>query len=61
MGGNWKLNPVTLSEATNLASDLVRLTKNTKGVDIAVFPPYPFIAPVAEKLRGSHVQVREML
>jgi hypothetical protein len=57
MGGNWKLNPVTLAEATNLASDLVKLTKDTKGVDIAVFPPYPYIAPVAEKLRGSNIKV----
>jgi triosephosphate isomerase len=58
MGGNWKLNPVTLAQATSLASDVVRLTKNTKGVDIVVFPPCPFIAPVAEMLRGSNVRVR---
>lgn len=57
MGGNWKLNPVTLTEAVNLASEVVKLTKGVSGVDVALFPPAPFVAPVAEKLRGSNVKV----
>lgn len=58
MSGNWKLNPITLSEATQLASDLAKLTEITSGVDVAVFPPFPYIAPVAETLRGSKVKVQ---
>ena len=58
MGGNWKLNPIALSEATSLASNLVQLTKDTTGVDVVVFPPYPFLVPVADKIASSNVKVR---
>lgn len=57
MGGNWKLNPVTLTEANTLAGDLVKLTKGTKGVDVVVFPPFPFLATVATKIAGSSIKV----
>lgn len=57
MGGNWKLNPTTQAEAKKLAAELAILTKDTKGVDIVVFPPSPFLVPVFSEIEHSNVKV----
>jgi triosephosphate isomerase len=57
MGGNWKLNPITISEANSLATGLVELTKDVSTVDAIIFPPMPFVHPVGEKLAGSNIML----
>jgi len=57
MGGNWKLNPTTTAAATSLASELAALTASTKGVDIVVFPPSPFLVPVYSVIENSNVKL----
>jgi len=57
MGGNWKLNPTTISDATDLITGLVEKTKGITTVDTVVFPPMPFIYPVGEKLAGSNIKL----
>ena len=57
MGGNWKLNPTTQAEAKKLAAEVASLTKDTKGVDIVIFPPSPFLVPVYTEIENSNVKV----
>lgn len=58
MGGNWKLNPTTVSDATTLASGLVDLVGNgVDNVDVVVFPPMPFLYPVQEKIKDSSISL----
>ena len=57
MGGNWKLNPTTITDATNLASELVRLSSDARDVDVVVFPPFPLLPFVREKLKDSSIKV----
>jgi len=55
-GGNWKMNPTTLDEATELAKGLLTDTASIPGEAI-VFPPFPFLGPVGDILKGSKVQL----
>lgn len=55
-GGNWKLNPTTLSDAVNLATGVASATKDISGVEVAVFPPMPFLTAVGDKVKGSNVK-----
>jgi triosephosphate isomerase len=57
MGGNWKLNPKTTLEATNLATEVAKLTKGVTDVDICIFPPHPFLVPVYTKIEATNVQL----
>lgn len=57
MGGNWKLNPTTITDATNLASELVRLSSDARDVDVVVFPPFPLLPFVREKLKDSSIKL----
>jgi len=53
-GGNWKMNPMTLDEAESLAKDVVAGATAMPGQAI-VFPPYPFLGPVAEIVKDSPI------
>jgi triosephosphate isomerase len=53
--GNWKLNPVTQSDATALAAAVVQKTKKIENVHIAIAPPYPYLIPVEKKTNKSTV------
>jgi len=57
MGGNWKLNPTTISAATSLASNLASLVKDIDSVDTIIFPPFPLLGPVHAKISGSNVKL----
>lgn len=62
--GNWKMNPLTEKEASTLlsliAAEAKALAADTKGkpqVEIAVFPPHPWL-PIAQKvLKDSGVKL----
>ena len=55
-GGNWKMH-TTLPEATALAQDVRHRLGAQRLGDVVLFPPFPFLAQVAEKVAGSHVSV----
>lgn len=57
MGGNWKLNPGTVSDSVALASELAKLVADVKDVDVAVFPPSPFLVPVQQQIKDSVVNL----
>lgn len=55
-GGNWKMH-TTLPEALALAQEVRhRLGAQAVG-EVVLFPPFPFLAAVAEKVAGSRVAV----
>ena len=66
MAGNWKLNPGTLPEATNLLKLLASNFKNhriaSEGIDdgtpeVVVFPPFPYLTTALNELDGTGVKV----
>jgi triosephosphate isomerase len=56
IAGNWKMYTDTAS-ATELAAGVVRGLGKEDRVTVAVCPPFPYLARVAEILRGSPVQL----
>ncbi|MFW6163251.1 MAG: triose-phosphate isomerase [Planctomycetota bacterium] len=56
IAGNWKMN-LDLKGAIHLAAGLKRELAEVSEVDLAVFPPAPFLADVADTLEGSNVAV----
>jgi triosephosphate isomerase len=54
IAGNWKMH-TTAATARQLASALVRGLGTEGRVKVAVCPPFPYLAPVGEVLRGSPV------
>lgn len=66
VAGNWKLNPQTIGEASNLLkllhADFVNHRNAStggsgEGVEVVVFPPFPFLAEALRALEGSGVKV----
>jgi len=56
IAGNWKMHK-TVSEAEQFIQALLPRVSSVTGVDIAVCPPYPALAPMVDSVRGSRVQV----
>ncbi|MBI4615672.1 MAG: triose-phosphate isomerase [Planctomycetes bacterium] len=57
VAGNWKMN-LTVEKARSLAREVARRTREgAAAVDVAVFPPYPYLLAVAEALSGSPVRL----
>ena len=52
--GNWKMHTNT-ADARRLAKGIVDGLGTAGGVSVAVCPPFPYLALVAEILKGSHV------
>jgi triosephosphate isomerase len=50
VGGNWKMNTDRAS-AESLAAEVALGV--VPGVEVAVFPPFPYLIPVAEVVRGA--------
>jgi triosephosphate isomerase len=55
--GNWKMNTSRLSSAT-LARAVVDGLVGLKGVDVAVFPPFPYLLSVGAILRERGSSIR---
>ena len=55
-GGNWKMH-TTLPEAIALAQEVRHRLGSQRLGDVLLFPPFPFLATVADKVAGSHVSV----
>ena len=56
IGGNWKMH-LELASATALASELRNRLGSHRGAEVIVFPPFPFLVPVADRLRESVIGV----
>ena len=57
VAGNWKMNTVRQS-ATALAGELAAVAATDEpGVEVLVCPPYPYLLPVGDVLRGSAVRL----
>lgn len=56
VGGNWKMNTDRATGAA-LAGAVAEGTAACDGVEVAVFPPFPYLVAIAEALRGSRVAV----
>lgn len=58
VGGNWKMNTDKAS-AVALAKGVAAAFSDTDAVDVAVFPPFPYLGYVAEALceAGSQIKV----
>jgi len=57
MGGNYKLNPSKVADAVKLATETASLCRDVTDVDIAIFPPMPFLAPVFAKIEATNVKM----
>ena len=54
VGGNWKMH-LTLGEAVDLASEVRNRLSSFGAVQTVVFPPYPYLHPVAARLHDSPI------
>jgi triosephosphate isomerase len=54
IAGNWKMHS-TAATARALASSVVRDIGAEESVEVAVCPPFPYLALVGDVLRGSPV------
>ena len=58
LAANWKMNPVDGGEAVDLVKGVLpAATEALENVDVAMFPPFPWLLGVAEVLEGSGVQL----
>jgi triosephosphate isomerase (TIM) len=55
VAGNWKMN-TTLASAKELAAAVAKGV-TSDSVTVAVCPPFPWLLPVAEALKGSRVEL----
>jgi triosephosphate isomerase (TIM) len=56
LAANWKLNPVTAAEAAALAAGVVEAAQTlAPQVEVALFPPYPWLPTVAQCLQGTGI------
>jgi len=56
MAGNWKMH-LDLRGAIQLAAGLKRELAEATQADLAVFPPFPFLADVCDTLQESNIEV----
>ena len=54
VGGNWKMF-LDLAGALQLASEVRNRLGSARGVEVVVFPPFPFLKPVADRLAESSI------
>jgi triosephosphate isomerase len=56
LAANWKMNPVTRADAVELARGIVPAAlEQAEVVDVALFPPFPWLTPVAAALDGTGI------
>lgn len=57
VGGNWKMNTNRTTSA-ELTRGVVDSLRNTTGVDVAIFPPFPYLLAVKSILRDRGSPIR---
>lgn len=56
IAGNWKMNK-TLAEAKQFADDTVNKVPNNSDVDAIICAPFPFLASLSEKAKGTNLKI----
>lgn len=56
VGGNWKMN-TNRATAKALAAAVASAHSTRSGVEVVVFPPFPYLLEVSDALRGSAVML----
>src|ERR1700680_3054210 len=55
---NWKMNPVNAGDALDLVKGVLPAsTANPELVEVAIFPPFPWLLGIAEVLEGTTVKL----
>jgi len=58
LAANWKMNPVDGGEAVDLVKGILGIASEAvDNVEVALFPPFPWLLGVAEVLEGSGVKL----
>jgi len=57
IGGNWKMNRGTPSEAKEMLVQLIPLVKGINSVDIVICPPYTALSAVNNILKNSNIKL----
>jgi triosephosphate isomerase len=58
LAANWKMNPVTRADAVELARGVAPAAEERADlVEVVLFPPFPWLAPVAAAMNGGPVGV----
>lgn len=57
IGGNWKMNRGTPTEALNMLKQLKPLVKKKIDVDIVIIPPFTVLTSVIKYLKGTNIKV----
>ena len=56
LAANWKMNPVRAADAVALARAVLPVARrHASGVEVALFPPYPWLAAVGDAIDGTGV------
>lgn len=57
VGGNWKMN-TTLSTGSELVRGVADALARVSQIDVAVFPPFPYLVAIGAILRERHGRVK---
>jgi triosephosphate isomerase len=58
LAANWKMNPVNAGDALDLIKGVMpAATSNPDIVEVAIFPPYPWLLGIAEVVEGTTVKL----
>jgi len=58
LAGNWKMNPLAAADAVELARGVSRAAReHASQVEVALFPPFPWLLPVRGALEDTGVEV----
>ncbi len=58
LAANWKMNPVNAGDALDLVRGVLPAsTSHPDLVEVAIFPPYPWLLGVAEAIEGTNVKL----
>lgn len=56
IAGNWKMNKVS-AEADQFIEDVIKSVPSNENVEAIVCAPFPFLASLVEKVKGSNVKI----
>src|SRR5229473_7439115 len=58
LAANWKMNPVNAGDALDLVKGVMpAATSHPELVEVAIFPPYPWLLGIAEVIEGTTVKL----
>ena len=57
IGGNWKMNKGTPSEAIEMLKKLIPLVKNINSVDIVIVPPFTALYSTIDYVQNTNIMV----